>query len=123
MSNQPQGNQGQGQLIRMIRLSPDSDIGIISAGITAKVVDVGPLDQIAHALETGSEFNVPNNNKRAEFWLTVALGQPSVIGQLHVEEINLRMVLSCSSYELIEKFARQKAERAAQASPVLVVPG
>lgn len=79
------------QRVGLMRLKEGVDIGLMGAGLTTKL-----LDQ-----EDGT--------KRVEYWLTVGLAQPSPLdGQLHVEEIAIRLVAVGTVDELIEKFEKQK---------------
>lgn len=95
-----QGNQ-QPQMLSLVRLSADSDVGLMNIGMAGKVTQA------------------PDGN-RVEVILMISLAQPSPIdGRLHIEHIPYRIVGVAEASDLIAKFLEQKA--AAQA-PSLLIP-
>ncbi len=96
-----------GKVIGLARLIEGCDVGMISVGIVAKVIqpNVGP-----------EIVSVPT----VEFWLAVSLGQPSPLdGSLHIEDVLLRMVGGTTSQSLIDAFNAQKE---AKRTPLVSVP-
>ncbi len=95
-----QGNQ-QPQMVSLVRLSPNSDVGLMNIGIAGKVV---PAD----------------DGNRVELILMISLAQPSPIdGSLHIEHIAHRVIDIVAADKLIAQFTEQKAARVA---PSLIVP-
>lgn len=100
----PQGN-GQ-QHLSLIRLAPDSGIGLINAGIVARLIEEVP----------GSD-GVVAQPAHVQLWIALALGEPLALGGVHIENVPYRMIGMISVGELTTAFnAMKEAKQATQPS-------